>query len=89
MEILITSGNSGFGHNWILKAYGKQFYLGQDVKFCSRVLGMSSKEVINQIGTNRLDLKVGRQKLAKFICSQLGINRSNANKMESWGLAAD
>lgn len=89
MEILITSGSYGFGHNWTLKAYGKQFYLGQDVKFCSRVLGMSSKEVINEIGTNRLDLKVGRQKLAKFICNQLGINRSNANKIESWGLAAD
>jgi len=51
-EINITS-NYGFDHNWTLvvstKTKTKSFYLGQDVKFCSRVLGMEPSYIVRQI----------------------------------------
>lgn len=89
--INITS-SYGFDHNWTLicqtKKVTKSFYLGQDVKFCSRVLGMDTSYVVSKIGTNRLDTEIGRKKLAKFICEQLGLNGRNINKYQSWELCA-
>lgn len=87
MKISITS-NYGFDHNWTLTCFGRSFYLGQDVKFCSRVLGMEPSSVVNAIGTNRVDTPKGSEKLAKFICKKLGITKSNVNKLESWDLCA-
>ena len=89
MDILISAGPYGFGKTWSLKAYGKVFYLGQDAKFCSRVLGIRPRDIVNKIGTNRLDLISGRVKLARFICSELGINKSTAKNIEPWGLSAE
>ena len=91
-EIKISS-SYGFDHNWTLvvdtPTKHKEFYLGQDVKFCSRVLGMETSDIVKQIGTREVDHgTLGNRKLAKFICKELGINGRNINKIEPWGLCA-
>jgi hypothetical protein len=89
-NIIVTQGSYGFGHEWTLecetKTTKKNFYLGQDVKFCSRVLGMDPADVVNAIGTNRLDTDSGTKRLAKFIVVQLGLNGRNIKTMEAWDL---
>jgi hypothetical protein len=92
-EIKISS-NYGFDHNWTLvlstPKKTKSFYLGQDVKFCQRVLGMETSYVVQQIGTRIINEgTVGNRKLAKFICKQLGLNGKNIDKIEAWGLCAE
>ena len=89
-EIQITS-SYGFDHNWTLVVSTakkrKSFYLGQDVKFCQRVLGMPTTYVISQIGTREISQGTkGNKKLAKFICQSLELNGRNIDKIESWGL---
>ena len=91
-KIKITS-SYGFDHNWTLvvstKKKEKSFYLGQDVKFCSRVLGMEPSYIIEQIGTREIDEDtIGNKKLAEFICKQLNLNGRNISKIEPWGLCA-
>ena len=68
-EIQISS-SYGFDHNWTLVVSTakktKSFFLGQDVKFCSRVLGMDTSYIIQQIGTREIDNGTpGNKKLAK------------------------
>lgn len=86
------SSSYGFDHNWTLicqtKKVTKSFYLGQDVKFCERVLGMSPRYIVEQIGTNRIDTEIGRKKLAKFICEQLGLNGRSIKKYQPWELCS-
>ena len=91
-EIKISS-SYGFDHNWTLvvstKTKTKSFLLGQDVKFCSRVLGMEPSYVVQQIGTREIDNGTpGNKKLAKFILKELGLNGRNIDKIEPWGLCA-
>lgn len=87
MKISISS-NYGFDHNWTLEAHGRSFYLGQDVKFCSRVLCMEPSQVVKAIKTNRLDTEDGAKKLARFICKKLGITKKNVSTFEAWDLCA-
>lgn len=92
-EIKITS-QYGFAYYWELivstPKKTKSFYLGQDVKFCNRVLGMEPSYIISQIGTREIDNGTkGNKKLAKFICQQLEINGRNIDKIESWSLCAE
>jgi hypothetical protein len=89
--IEITS-SYGFDHNWTLVCSTpkttKSFYLGQDVKFCNRVLGISPAQLVREIGTNRLDTATGREKLAKYICATLGINGHTIKSTQPWSLCA-
>ena len=87
MIVKVESSAYGFGHTWTLEVYGKRYYLGQDVKFCSRVLGMSPSDVVMAIGTNRLDTDKGTKALARFIVKELGIKKSS--KIEPWGLCSE
>jgi hypothetical protein len=92
-EIKITS-NYGFDHNWTLvvttKKSSKSFYLGQDVKFCNRVLGMEPSYIVREIGTREVDHgTIGNQKLAEFICKHLNVNGRTMYKIEPWGLCAE
>jgi hypothetical protein len=92
-EIKITS-NYGFDHNWTLilstPKKTKSFYLGQDVKFCNRVLGMEPSYIVRQIGTGEISNGTkGNKKLAQFICNELGLNGRNIDKIEAWGLCAE
>ena len=91
-EIKISS-SYGFDHNWTLvlstPKKTKSFFLGQDVKFCHRVLGMEPRYIVEQIGTGEIDEgTIGNRKLAKFICKELNLNGRNINKIEPWGLCA-
>jgi hypothetical protein len=92
-EIKVTR-QYGFAHYWELivstKTKTKSFYLGQDVKFCSRVLGMEPSYLVKQIGTGEIDNGTpGNKKLAKFICKELGLNGRNIDKFEPWALCAE
>lgn len=85
---IIVSSNYGFERNWTLIVKNKSFYLGQDVKFCHRVLGMSPRQVVEQIGSALIqDEKVNR-KLARFIVKQLGGTKSIIN-LQPWELCAE
>lgn len=86
MKVTITRGSYGFGHEWTLEAYGKKYWLGQDVKFCSRVLGLAPSTVVTQIGSPEIAKPMVNRRLAKFICDELGITRST--KINPWDLCA-
>ena len=88
MTIEITK-TYGFCHNWTLKAYGKSFYLGQDVKFCHRVLNCDPSYVVQQIGSNDLGKESTKKRLAKFILDSLELTRTEIKNMEPWGLCAE
>ena len=86
MKVIITRGSYGFGHEWTLEAYGKQYYLGQDVKFCSRVLGVSPSTIVSAIGSPEIEVPTVNKRLAKFICNELGITRKT--NINAWDLCA-
>jgi len=89
MKVIITRGDYGFSHNWTLEYNKKQFYLGQDVKFCNRVLGLSPITIISTIGTAEIDNNtIGNKKLARFIVSHLGLTKSNTKNLNTWELCA-
>lgn len=88
MKVSVSS-NYGFDHNWTLQVHDKSFYLGQDVKFCNRVLGMECRDVATAIGTREIQSEKGNLKLAKFICKQLGITKKNVSTFAPWQFAAD
>jgi hypothetical protein len=77
-------------HNWQLVLtkgkLEKKFFLGQDAKFCSRVLGMSTHEVIDAVGSSELFRDEVKIKLAEFIVSQLELTEDAFN-LESWELS--
>lgn len=85
-KTISISSNYGFEHNWTLHAFGRSFYLGQDVKFCQRVLGMEPSYVVQQIGSNDLRNEETKQRLAEFICDELNLNEESVNEVEDWGL---
>jgi hypothetical protein len=90
-KIEITRGGYGFGHDWCLvvstEKKQQRYYLGQDSKFCNRVLGMEPSEVVFRIGTREIDSGTrGNKVLARFICDRLGINGRNINKIKPWEL---
>ena len=86
MKVHITRGSYGFGHEWTLEVYGKQYYLGQDVKFCSRVLGVSPSTIVSAIGSPEIEGPSVNKKLARFICDELGITRKTI--IQPWELCA-
>lgn len=89
MKVIITRDCYGIGHNWTLEYNKKQFYLGQDVKFCNRVLGLSPITIIGAIGTAEIDNDtIGNKKLAKFIVSHLGLTKKNVQQLNAWELCA-
>ena len=92
IELKVTS-NYGFDHSWslVVEARGKRsnFFLGQDVKFCSRVLGYTPRQVINETGISDLRTEENRNKLGRWIARQLGINGNNHSKFEAWSFSAE
>jgi hypothetical protein len=88
MRVIITS-SYGFDHNWTLEYNRKQFFLGQDVKFCNRVLGFSPAHIVRTIGTAEIDNDtIGNKKLAKFIVNELGLTKQNVKQFNNWELCA-
>ena len=90
IEILAENYGGFMVHNWqLVLTKGKQekkFFLGQDVKFCSRVLGMSTSEVVDAIGSSDLYKDEVKIKLAKFIVKRLELTEEAFN-LQSWELS--
>ena len=91
-QIKINS-SYGFDHNWTLEVTTSQgtkaFYLGQDIKFCKRVLGMEPSEIVQQIGSNDVTEPKVNSRLVKFIIKSLGLNSKKLNELRSWDLLAE
>lgn len=88
-EVLISAGPYGFGRTWELKAYGRKFYLGQDAKVCSRLLGLDPSEVIKLIGGNNISDDQINNNLAVLIINTVGLDAENSQDLEAWALACD
>lgn len=88
MTIEISVGDYGFSHNWTLSAFGKSFFLGQDVKFCRRVLGMEPSYVVTKIGTDDLRTEEGKTALAQFIVDEIELDEDKVDNLEPWALCA-
>lgn len=87
MDIIII--RNGIAHDWVLKfGRNKQFYLGQDIKFCRRVLGMEPGFIAREIGDNDLTKPSVRKRLAKFICRELNITKENVHQYNDWDFCA-
>lgn len=87
--IRTSIGGYGFSHEWTLVVNNgeqtKEFYLGQDIKFCTRVLGMSPYEVVERIGTNDISDPDALDKLGSLILDTLELDESIFD-MQSWEL---
>jgi hypothetical protein len=87
--IRTSIGGYGFSHDWnLIVTNGEQtrnFYLGQDVKFCSRVLGMSPAYVVEQIGSSDMSDPDTLEKLGNFILDTLELDESIFD-LQSWEL---
>ena len=89
MRIEITN-QYGFAHYWTLVYRNKSYYLGQDVKFCNRVINMLPREVVQAIGTAEIDKPMGNKKLARFIVQTLKSEYSiNFKNLQPWELCAE
>lgn len=88
-QIIISAGPYGFGRTWQLAAYGKRFYLGQDAKVCSRLLGLDPSEVIKLIGGNNISDDQINNNLAVLIINTVGLTAQSAEGLEAWALACD
>ena len=95
-ELIITRNGYGFGGDWQLSVTkGKRrkiFYLGQDAKVCHRILGLTPKELTNEIGSNDLTKKETRQKICDLILESIGVTPDNENefmKLQPWEIAAE
>ena len=88
-EVLISAGPYGFGRTWELKAYGRKFYLGQDAKVCSRLLGLDPSQVIKLIGGNNISDDNINNNLAVLIINTVGLTAQSAQDLEAWALACD
>jgi len=77
-------------HNWTLnittKKETKNFYLGQDVKFCSRVLGMNPSYIVEQIGGSDLRIPKIQKALGKFIVEHLELTDKKIDNLQPWEL---
>lgn len=89
MKVISTQSSLPWCNVWTLQVYGRSFYLGQDVKFCHRCLGMGPADVVNIIGSRHIYKKTVNKKLAQFICFSLNITRSNVKQLQNWSLSAD
>ncbi len=89
MKIVITQ-HYGFAHYWTLIYRNKRYHLGQDVKFCNRVLNMLPRDVVEAIGDNDLSNEKTNRKLARFIVSTLKERHLiNFKNLQTWELCAD
>lgn len=84
----------GFAHYWNLvltNRHGQQksFFLGQDVKFCSRILGMSPQYIVEQIGSREITEPKVNTRLANFILDSLNLNKKQLFNLEPWALSAE
>lgn len=63
--------------------------LGQDVKVCSRILGMEPRDVMSSAKISKLTTEKDKIKLAKFIMNHLEIDAKKLEGVKSWELACE
>jgi len=89
-NIHVTSQEGQFCYNWFLhittKKGTKTFFLGQDSKFCTRVLDMSPSYVQEQIGGKDLSLPKVQKSLGKFIVNTLELTEEQVDTLQTWEL---
>ena len=89
-KVLFTPDGYGMGYNWNLLVTTHEktttFYLGQDVKFCRRVLGMEPRDVVRELGDNDLRKEETQKKLGNFIINTLGLSELELNTLQPWEL---
>ena len=87
---IVVTRRGDFGHDWnlIVETHNgiKNFYLGQDVKFCSRVLGMSPSYIVQQIGTGDFTKEENLKLLGNFITEHLGLIDEQVQELQTWEL---
>ena len=95
-DLIVTKNGYGFGGDWqmIVKKGKRQrvFYLGQDAKVCYRILGMSPKDLAEQIGSNDLTKKRTRTAICELILESLNVTPENENEflnLQPWEIAAE
>ena len=89
MKVNITRQYGMFSY-WTLVVGKKEFYLGQDVKFCNRVLNMLPRDVVKAIGDNDLSKEKTNKALARFIVQTLKSEYSiNFKNLQPWELCAE
>lgn len=95
-DLIVTRNGYGFGHDWQLEVtkdgVTKEFYLGQDAKVCSRILGMRPSEVAEEVGSNDMRLQETRQAIANLILEAIGVTKENEDKfmeLQPWEIAAE
>ena len=80
-------------HNWNLvvsNENGEQrnFFLGQDVKFCRRILGLHPRDVVKAIGSAEIEDEDVSKRLGCFIIEHLELDEDVVfNVYEDWDLA--
>ena len=89
-QLTFQPNGYGFGYDWTLNVTthnsSKSFYLGQDVKFCRRVLGMEPSYVVQQIGDNDLRKVETQKKFGDFILQTLGLTEDEIDTLQPWEL---
>ena len=87
---IVVTRRGDFGHDWNLIVETdngvKNFYLGQDVKFCSRVLGLTPRDIVNEIGTGDFRNEENLKLLGNFISEQLGLVDEQVQELQTWEL---
>ena len=83
--IQVSPGEMGT-HNWTLIVGRRQFFLGQDIKFCRRVLGQDPKYIGEMIGGTDLRNAETRQRLGRYILSQLDLTDDDIKELQPWSL---
>jgi len=89
-QLTFQPNGFGFGYDWTLLVTthnsSKSFYLGQDVKFCRRVLGMEPRDIINEVGDNDLRKVETQKKFGDFILQTLGLTEDEIDTLQPWEL---
>ena len=78
--------NGFFYTNWTLNVNGKDFLLGQDVKWCIRALGIDINDFFTLVGGDDRT-EEGRQKIGEWIVKEFKLTPKVINKLEPWSLA--
>lgn len=92
MKATINVTRNDFWTDWTLvvdfqDGFVKHFYLGQDTKFCYRVLCLTPSDLIERMGTNDFSKESVRKKIAKFIIKELDLDTKKLRTLERWSLA--
>ena len=101
VSVSATNGNYGFGKDWILHITkvingqvenARRFWLGQDAKVCSRIIGTDIKSLSNHLvkknKTRNFENKRLNSSLAKMILKSCGATPAVAyKKTEEWSFA--